>query len=566
MLIVVLAAGTAIVCIAWQTFVFIGGSTEPNILHSANPSVAAPVSAEESPILFRAADLPFLYERGESGLKWPVEPVGGGVAIADFDGDGRSDLFFAQAMALPPGTDTNPPADSLLRNAGGQQFADVTHLAALAPKGYGMGVTAADYDADGFIDAYVTRYGTNTLWQNLGDGTLRDVTRDAGVGCDLWSMGAAFADIDGDGDLDLFVANYFYFDPDQAPFARNQRTGEPEYGAPMNFFGQQDVLYLNAADGTFADWTAAAGIQDDARGMGVLATDLDDDSKIDILVANDAQGNIAWRNLGQGKFEDAAIDWGIAFNARGETEANMGIAYADTNADAIPDILITHLIQEHDTLWRGRRSQQRVYFQDTTFDAGLAVDSRQYTGWGTVFADFDQDGMADLVVANGHIRPEPGQAMAYENAPLLWHNRQGRFWNVSALAGPYFKAAHMARGLATGDLDGDRDLDLVVVHHFKNSVVLWNETAHQGSSLLVELHGAGFNRSATGARVFATAGKRTWVRTLDGGGGYLSSNDQRLHFGLGPARTIDRFAVHWLTGHTDSFEGLAVDQTLRLIE
>lgn len=547
---------------AWFKYRSTRASTSASHETGALLSSLGNTKGESNPALvFRDVELPFQYERGDSGSAWPVEPVGGGVGIGDFDGDGRPDLFFAQGVPLPVGRDRNAPVDVLLRNAGQRSFEDVSTAAGLTAKGYGIGVTVADYDADGFPDVYVTRYGANTLLHNEGDGSFRDVTVEAAVGCELWSLGAAFADFDRDGDLDLFVATYFWFDPADAPFARDRVTGAADYGAPAHFDGQPDVLYRNDGDGHFCEITATAGIADEGRGMGVLATDFDGDGWMDIFVANDAQNNILWHNTGAGSFADVALSWGVAVNARGEVEANMGIAYGDTDGDGAPDILVSHLVGEHDTLWRGRTSQGGgVYFQDDTVAAGLSVDSRALTGWGTTFADFDHDGWLDLIVVNGHIRREPYQTYVYENPPILWRNiGAGRFANVTASAGAYFTSLHQARGLAAGDLDGDNDLDLVVVHHGAPSVVLWNESPRRGHTVLVRLVGTGSNRDAIGARVVARVGNRVLVRSVDGGGGYISSNDAQVHFGLGTAKQIDQLDVTWPSGRRQSWTNLTVD-------
>jgi hypothetical protein len=532
-----------------------GGAVAPG----PAPPAASGTAATGAPIRFRAQPLPFTYERGDSGRALPVETTGGGVGLLDFDGDGDLDLFFAQGASLkgavPP---TAGPSDVLLRNDGGGKFTDVSAASGLTFRGYGQGVTVADVEGDGDPDVFVTRYGVNTLWKNEG-GRFVDATESAGLaGAPSWSLGAAFADLDADGDLDLFVADYFAFDPARAPFQRNAETGAAEYGPPAEFPGLPDRLYRN--DGSrFVDVTAAAGVAASGRGMGVLAADLDGDRRPDILVANDAEPNALWRNAGDGTFTDEATVLGIAVNGAGQPEANMGIARGDADGDGVPDVLITHFYDEHDTLWRGERGPDGGrFYRDATFEAGLGTDSRPLTGWGTALADFDGDGRLDLIVAAGHIRPESNQKYRYENPPILWRGEPGgRFANVTAGAGEYFRSRHLARGLACGDLDGDLDLDVAIVHHHGPSVVLWNETPAAGRAVVLDLRGAGGNRDAIGAEVTVEAGGRTFSRAIDGGGSYLSSGDRRVHVGIGSAAAADRVTVRWPSGREESRAGLA---------
>ncbi len=554
--------------LAWMASGCTPASSDAGLPPATPPGATGPAKPEESSPVFRAQELPFRYERGLSGVALPPETTGGGVGMLDFDGDGDLDLFFAQGVPLNArgaGAGGNPPADSLLRNDSGK-FVDISGEAGLTSRGYGQGVCVGDYDGDGDPDVYVTRYGVNTLWRN-DKGKFTDVTAESGVGCPLWSLGSAFFDADGDGDLDLFVANYFDFDPARAPFERDEQ-GKPRYGLPEGWAGQPDVLYRNNGDGTFTDATASSGIRDKGRGMGCLAADFDDDGRMDLLVANDAEANNLWRNKGDGTFEDVAPAWGIAFNGQGKHEANMGIARGDTDDDGLQDVVITHYVNEHDTLWRPLPSASGgVVFDDQTQVSGLGGDSRPMTGWGIAMADLDQDGRLDFAVTNGHIRTYPEGLYPLKNPPLLWKGlKAGRFRNVSAKAGAYFSGRYEGRGMACGDLDGDGDLDLVVVPLDGPAVVLWNETPHAGGSVILTLVGKSPNTDAIGATVTATIDGRKQVRAIDGGGSYIGSHAKGIHFGLGGAKAIDSVEVRWPSGQKETRTDLPAGSRVRWVE
>ncbi len=509
-----------------------------------------------------AAGLDFVHRHFGTGEKWMPENMGPGVLVADLDGDGRLDVYVPQGAPLVDGRpEPSPTAENrFYRQLEGGRFEDATAAAGLGDRGYGMGAYAGDVDRDGDLDVYVTNYGRNTLYRNLGGGRFEDVTEQAGVGSDLWSTGASFFDADGDGDLDLYVANYVDFSPGNHRFCGNARRQLRSYCHPDVYGAQPDVFYRNAGDGTFRDETLAAGfrssptsVDPDSKGLGVLATDLDGDRRPDVMVANDSTMNFLFVQQPDGRFIEGALLAGVGFNADGRPEASMGIAQGDVDGDRRLDLLLTHLDNETNTLYRSSGDGQ---FVDATRVSGLGSPSLPWVGFGTVLFDADLDGDLDLVVGNGHI---------IDNIALFDRERQHRqplqlFLGAGDGTFRLDEGAFgtlpdlVARGVAAADLDGDGDEDLIVAQNDGPALLL--ENVVHGRSLTVRLVPAG-GVSPIGARAVleTSPAAATRVAAVVGGSSYLSQMPDDLVFGLGDAEPV-ALQVTWPDGSTSRHAGL----------
>jgi enediyne biosynthesis protein E4 len=505
--------------------------------------------------------------------KFILESMSGGVALIDFDRDGRLDVYLVNAPTVATALDPRAARSELWRNNGDGTYADVTGKAGVGYPGWGMGAAVGDYDNDGWDDLYVTCFGPDRLFRNQGDGTFADVTQKAGVSDPRWSTGAAFGDYDNDGWLDLFVANYVEMRLDALPEFGKGKTcqfqGLAVQCGPRGLPGAGDSLFRNNGDGTFSDVSVKAGVSDRAGrfGMGVAWCDFNEDGRVDLYVANDTGGNYLYRNDGGGTFTDVGLASGTALSENGAAQASMGVAIGDYDHRGRWSILVTNFSDEYNTLYRHEKD---FLFADASYATQTAKASLPYVGWGAGFFDYDNDGWLELLVVNGHVYPQvdrAGLSTAYRQPKLLYRNkRDGTFTEVGQEAGPAMTAAEVGRGAAFGDLDNDGDVDVVINNLDGPPSVLRNDGGSRNSFITVDLVGRPSNRSAFGARVKVTSGDLVQIAERRSGGSYISQNDTRLHFGLETRTKIDAVEVRWPAGTTQTFTGLPANTFVRITE
>ena len=526
-----------------------------------------------------AADvgLSFHHDNGATGRYHLPEIMGAGGALFDYDRDGDLDVFVLQGRQLE-GPMVPPSASGghrLFRNdlsrTGGAstlRFTDVTARAGFAPGDYGMGASVGDYDNDGDPDLYVTNYGPNRLYRNNADGTFSDVTRLAGDGLDdwRWSTSASFADYDSDGDLDLFVANYVDSTVADAK-ACHDPSGVRDYCGPLQFRPVPDRLFRNNGNGTFVDVSESSGITAvTAPGLGVAGADFNGDGRADFYVANDGTANQLWLNRGDGTFQDGALIAGVAFNGEGKPEGSMGLAVGDPDHDADLDLFVTNITRESHALYR---NLGEGYFEDARVAAGLRTPTMPYTGFGTDWLDYDNDGWLDLFVANGAVTII--EALRGEPAPFRQKNQLlrnvggGRFRDVTAEAGSAFQLLGVGRGAAFGDVDNDGDIDVMVTNNGGPLRLLRNGAGSRNHWVQFQLEGLGDNRQGLGARVGLrrSTGTTVWRRARTDGS-YLSASDPRVHFGLGTADHAEAVVVEWPRGSREVWPVGGVDRIITL--
>lgn len=511
--------------------------------------------------------------------KYLLETTGCGAAFYDYDNDGWLDIFLVNGWRLegfPPGQE---PTSHLFKNNRDGTFTDVTAEAGLIHHGWGQGVCIGDYDNDGFDDLFVSYFGNNVLYHNNGDGTFTDVTGKAGVGGKgkRWNTGCAFLDYDRDGKLDLFVANYIDLDLATAPLPESGPClykGVMVACGPPGLKGGKNILFHNNGDGTFTDVSESSGIlqSSGAFGLGVLTADFDNDGWPDIYVANDSEPSALYENKKNGTFEDVAMAAGCALSADGKPQAGMGVSAADYDLDGYLDIVKTNFAGDTPSLYH---NLGRGNFEDTTFTGGLGAHT-QYLGWGVGFIDFDNDGWADILICNGHVYPEVEQLKTeagYAQRKLLYRNlRNGRFEEVTDMAGPGITTPAAARGCAFGDFDNDGDIDLVVNTVNGRPQLLRCDSTNGNNWIKVKVIGVKSNRSGIGARVSCVttvAGESKAHRQIDevrSGGGYFSQSDLRVHFGLGRVEKVAVLEIRWPSGQVDTIKDVPVNQVVYVKE
>jgi enediyne biosynthesis protein E4 len=511
-----------------------------------------------------SAGLRFVYDQSPTPEKHYIESAPGGLAVFDYNGDRRPDVFFANGAASPSLAKQGARhANRLFRNDGDWRFTDVTDAAGVAGAGYAMGAAAADYDNDGHVDLFVPGVRVNQLLRNRGDGRFEDVTARAGIASGEWSVAAAWLDFDNDRLLDLWVVTYVQWSADRNPYCGDQARGRRTYCHPSFFRGLPNRLYRNRGDGTFEDVSQKAGVAAHVgKGMSAAVLDADADGRVDVFVTNDTLPNFLFHNNGDGTFAEQALVAGVSVPANGRAVSGMGVDAQDYDNDGAPDVHLTALTGETFPLFH---NDGRGAFTETTLATGLAPLTVTRGGWCTVFADLDNDGWKDLFTAGSHANDRIGEAEATswrQTNALFLNDRGRRFLDATDEAG-LGAAAAVHRGCGLADFDADGRLDLVVLA-LGSPAELWrNETALTSRHwIAVRLVGSRSNRDGIGARVFVDGQMRMMTSSL----GYASSSHGPLHFGLGDRREVARLEVRWPSGATQVLEHVKADQIVEVKE
>jgi hypothetical protein len=520
-----------------------------------------------------ALGLRFQYMSSHTPKHYLPETMGAGVALFDYDNDGRLDIFLVNGAPL---TDPTPKRsvpqktgpkywNRLFHQKSDGTLEDVTEKAGLEGVGYGMGVAVGDYDNDGFEDLYVTGYGGNKLYHNNGNGTFTDVTEKAGVGGSGWSTSAAWVDLDNDGLLDLVVLRYVQWDFDDI-WCGEHKEGFRSYCHPDLFQPIAPLVYHNDGNGHFTEISQKIGLGKPGKGLGIAIADYDRDGRIDLFVANDSMLEFLYHNKGDGTFEEVGLPSQVAVDSDGRTYAGMGVDFADYNNDGWPDLIITDLANQRYALYQNNGDSSFTY---ASFSSGVARATMLHSGWGIRFLDYDNDGWKDLLVAQGHDLDTVElnyPNLHYREPMLLLRNTGKEFVDVSADSGAIFHQPWLGRGMAIGDIDNDGRLDAVVTSNDGPVYILRNETPTQNHWLTLKLVGHKSNRDAIGAEVKLVTANGSQFATVSTAGSYLSSSDKRLHFGLGVESAAQSIEIRWPSGILQTLKNIRADQILQVDE
>ncbi len=515
----------------------------------------------------------FQHAAPHTSKKYLLETMGSGVALFDYDNDARLDLFVVNGAEIndpsSPGTipqKTGPKYwNRLYHQKPDGTFQDVTEQAGLQGAGYGMGVAVGDYDNDGFEDLFVAGYGGNHLYHNNGNGTFTDVTDKAGVAGGGWSTSAAWVDLDGDGLLDLVVVRYLQWDFNDI-WCGERKQGYRSFCHPDEFQAIAPLVYHNDGNGHFTDITKQAGFAKSGKGLGIAIADFNGDGHIDVFIANDSVSEFLYQNVGDGTFEEVGLFAGVGVDGDGHAYAGMGVDFADYENDGLPDIVVSDLAYQKYSLYHNNGDGTFAYSSDST---GLGAMTFLHSGWGMRFIDYDNDGWKDLLVAQAHVMDTIElnyPQLRYREPMLLARNTGQGFVDVSNQSGAVFHEPWASRGMAIGDIDNDGRLDAVITENGGPMHILHNETSTQNHWLTLNLVGHKSNRDAIGAAVKIITAQGEQYATVTTCGSYLSSGDKRVHFGLGLQSTIKEINIRWPSGIRQTLHDVKGDQILRVDE
>lgn len=552
---------------------FQGTAQQTNQAGKSGSESASAVPSPNFVDVTSALGVDFRHAASHTSRKYLIETMGSGVALFDYDNDGRLDIFAVNGAPIddptPKGTvpeKTGPKYwNRLYHQKQDGSFEDVTEKAGLQGTGYGMGVAVGDYDNDGYEDLYATAYGGNRLYHNNGDGTFTDVSGKAGVGGRGWSTSAAWVDLDNDGLLDLVVLRYMQWDFDDI-WCGQRRERYRSYCTPDVFHPISPLVYHNDGKGHFTEIAQKAGLAIAGKGLGIALADYDRDGRVDLFIANDSMAQFLYHNKGGGTFEEVGMMAGVAFDGEGHSFAGMGVDFADYNNDGLPDLLVTDLANQ---MYAVYLSNCDGGFSNDTYSSGIGRITMLHSGWGIRFFDYDNDGWKDLLIAQGHDLDTIELTfpnLHYREPMLLARNTGKGFENVSAKAGSIFQKAWVGRGLAIGDIDNDGRLDAVVMTNDGPLYVLHNATVSQNHWLSLRLVGRVSNRDAIGAEVKVVTAKGSQFATVTTTSSYLSASDKRVHFGLGTESFAEIVEIHWPSGTKQMLKHVSGDQNLLVEE